>query len=191
MQIKNTIESIKARYSCRSFSGKVPSDEHLQIIAEAALAAPSAMNMQPWRVIVVKNPELLTELEEEAIKNIAALDDKSAYERVMSRGGRVYYGAPCQVIIPVADPENNKWVNIDCGIIAQNIALAAESLGINSLICGMIGFSFDGERGGCFREKLGFPAGYDLGLSVLLGYADEQGIKAPHEPDLSKITTVD
>jgi nitroreductase len=187
----NTIEAIKNRYSCRAFTDKMPSDEHLQIIAEAAVAAPSAMNMQPWRVIVVKNKQLLAEFEAEAIKNIAALEDKSTYERVMSRGGKVYYNAPCQIIIPVDSPDINKWANIDCGIITQNVSLAAESLGINSLICGMIAFSFMGEKGQYFKERLGFPGGYDLGLSVLLGYADEAGVKAPHELDLSKISVVE
>jgi nitroreductase len=142
--------------------------------------------MQPWRVIVVKNRELLSELEAEAVKNL----DDGARERIISRGGKVYYNAPCQIIIPVTDPGNNKWANIDCGIIAQNISLAAESLGINSLICGMIHFSFDGEKRDYFREKLGFPEGFDLGLSVLLGYADEAGVKEPHELDFDKTWSV-
>jgi len=183
----NTIQAIKSRYSCRAFTSQMPSDEHLQIITEAALAAPSAMNMQPWRVIVVKNQELLAELETEAFNNL----DDSARERVMSRGGKVYYNTPCQIIIPITDPVNNKWANIDCGIITQNIALAAESLGINSLICGMIAFSFMGDKGDYFKQRLGFPENYDLGLSVLLGYADESGVKAPHELDLTKISTVE
>jgi len=185
-----TIEAIKTRYSCRSFSGRMPSDEHLQIIAEAAVAAPSAMNNQPWRVIVVKNRELLAELETEAMKNLAELEDKSMYERIMLRGGKVYYNTPCQIVISVPGSDNN-WVNTDCGIITQNVALAATALGINSLICGMISFSFMGERGGEFKKRLGFPDGFVPGLSVLLGYADEAGIKEPHEPDATKITVIE
>ena len=50
--ILNTIEAIKTRYSCRAFSDKTPSNEDLQTIAEAALAAPSGINRQLWRVIV-------------------------------------------------------------------------------------------------------------------------------------------
>jgi nitroreductase len=183
----NTIEAIRSRYSCRAFTGKMPSDADLQTIAEAAAAAPSAMNMQPWRVIVVKNRELLAELEAEAVKNL----DDGARERINSRGGKVYYDTPCQMIIPIDSPDVNKWANIDCGIITQNIVLAAESLGINSLICGMINFSFMGDKGQYFKERLGFPEGYGLGLSVLLGYADEAGIKAPHDLDLSKISVIE
>jgi len=161
------------------------SDKHLQLIAESAVAAPSAMNMQPWRVIIVKNKELLAELEAEAVANL----DEAARERVMSRGGKVYYNTPCQVVIAI-EGNHNKWANIDCGIITQNIALAAESLGINSLICGMINYAFMGDKGQYFKERLGFPEGYEVGLSVLLGYADELGVKLPHELDMGKVSWV-
>jgi len=182
----NTIQAIHQRYSCRAFTDKMPSDEDLQSVTKAAVAAPSAMNMQSWQVIVVKNKQLLNELEAEAFSNL----DVAARERVMSRGGKVYYNTPCQIIIPIADSKSNKWSNIDCGIITQNIVLAAESLGINSLICGMIQFAFMGDKGEYFKKQLGFPEGYDLGLSVLLGYADESGVKPPHELDMSKISWV-
>jgi nitroreductase len=195
MQIKNTIEAIHARYSCRAFSDKMPSDTDLQTIAEAAVAAPSALNSQLWRVMVVKNKELLAELEAEGMKNIAALPDQGTFERLKSRGGTVYYNAPCQIILPIAtgkcaEVATGKWVNIDCGIIAQNIALAAASLGIDSLICGLAQHSFNGEKGEYFKKRLGFPDGYELGLSVLLGYAANPGGK-PHELDLSKITIIE
>jgi len=183
----NTIEAIHARFSCRAFSDKMPSDADLQIIAEAAVAAPSAMNSQLWRVIVVKNKELLAELEAEGMKNIAALPDQSTYERLKSRGGTVYYNAPCQIILPIAA---GKWAEIDCGIIAQNIALAAASLGIDSLICGLAQFSFAGDKGEYFKKRLGFPNGYELGLSVLLGYAANPEGK-PHELDLNKIIIIE
>ena len=183
----NTIEAIKTRYSCRAFSDKMPSDADLQTIAAAAVAAPSAMNAQPWQVIVVTNRELLAELEAEAIKNIAALPDKGMYERITSRGGNVYYNTPCQIIIGLA--RSNRWQDIDCGIITQNIALAATDLGMESLICGMIEFAFAGDKGDYFKEKIGILPGYSVGISILLGYAQEPGGVA-HQPDLAKISVV-
>jgi len=184
----NTIEAIKTRYSCRAFSAKTPSDGDLQTIAKAAVSSPSGMNIQPWRVIAVTNKELLDELEAEAIKNLAALPDKGAYERVMSRGGKVYYNAPCQFIIALKNPDEN-LTKLDCGIISQTIALAAASLGIDSLICGMVSFAFSGEKAEYFKEKLDVQDGYEIGLSVLLGYAENAG-GTPHEPDMGKVRFV-
>ena len=192
----NTLEAIKTRYSCRAFSDRIPSDTDLQTIAKAALAAPSAMNIQPWRVIIVKNRKLLDELEAEGMKSLAALPDKSSYNRIMERGGKVYYNTPCQMLVAVEKKSSMAsasrcWGDIDCGIITQNIALAATALGINSLICGLISFSFSEEKGEYFKKKFGFSDGYEIGLSVLLGYAEETGVKPPHELDLKKISIVE
>ena len=186
----NTIETIRIRYSCRAFSEKMPSDEDLKIIAEAAVAAPSGMNRQLWRAIVVKNKELLDDLETEGMKNLAAVPDKGMYDRIMSRGGKLYYNAPCMIVVPVAKAEPVGAEIFDCGIVSENIALAATSLGIDNLICGLAAFSFSGDRNEEFKRRLGFPSGYEIGIAVLLGYAASPGGK-PHEPDLSKITIID
>ena len=188
--ILDTIETIRTRYSCRAFSGEMPSDEALRIIAEAAVQAPSGINRQLWRVIVVKNKELLYDLEAEGLRNLAALPDNSMYERIMSRGGKLYYNAPCMIVVPVGKAETAGAELFDCGIVAENIALAAASLGINSLICGLSAFSFAGERREEFSRRLGFPDGYEIGIAVLLGYAANPG-GTPHVPDMSKITVIE
>ena len=185
----DTIQAIHTRYSCRAYSGKMPPDKDLMAIAEAAVAAPSGMNRQLWRVIVVKNSELMAELEDEGMKNLKALPDKSIYERIMSRGGKLYYSAPCMVVVPIAKAQPGGAEMFDCGIVAENIALAATSLGIDNLICGLAAFSFAGDKGAEFRNRLGFPEGYDIGIAVLLGYAANSGGK-PHEMDMEKISVI-
>ncbi|MDR3277592.1 MAG: nitroreductase family protein [Oscillospiraceae bacterium] len=182
----DTIRAIRTRYSCRAFTDQIPSREDLNTIAEAAAAAPSGGNRQLWRVIVVKQKQLLGELESEGMKILAALPDKSLYERIQSRGGKLYYNAPCQIVIPIIKDGSA----IDCGIVAENIALAAASLGIDSLICGLASFSYAGEKGAAFKKQLGFPEGYELGIAVLLGYAEKPGGE-PHEPDLNKILWIE
>ena len=185
----NTLESIYNRYSCRAFSNKMPQNEDLQAIARAAVAAPSAMNRQPWQVIVLTNQELIGELEAEGMKNLAALPDKSIYERIQSRGGKLYYNAPSMMIITVKNTDDHAEL-LDCGIVTENIALSATSLGIDTLICGLAAFSFSGENGKLFKKRLGFWEGYDLGIAVLLGSAACPG-GTPHEPDETKITWID
>ena len=186
----NTIEAIHTRYSCRAFTDRRPSDEDLRTIAEAAVAAPSGMNRQLWRIVVVKNEELLRDLGIEGMKNLAAYPDKGAYDRIMSRGGKLYYNAPCMIVVPIAKAEKADAELFDCGIVAENIALAATSLGIDNLICGLAAFSFAGEKRAEFIRRLEFPDGYEIGIAVLLGYAANLGGK-PHEPDLSKIRIID
>jgi nitroreductase len=183
--MNETLKVIANRYSCRDYKEEMPSNEMLQAIAEAAIQAPSGMNRQAWRVIVVKNKELLQDLEAEGLSYLASLEDKSTYQRIMDRGGKLFYGAPCMIVVSI-DPTSQ----IDCGILCQNVALAATSLGIANVICGLTGTAFaSGHRVEEFSKRLGFPEGYAFGCSVLLGYANTT--KAPHEPDKDKITFID
>jgi nitroreductase len=78
---------------------------------------------------------------------------------------------------------------MDCGIVAENIAIAAAGLGIDSVICGLAAFTFAGSTREYFNKRLGFPEGYEIGIAVLIGYAKEQG--RPHEIDLSKLSFIE
>lgn len=187
--MNETLKVIAERYSCRDFKDTMPPDEKLQAIAEAAVQAPSARNRQAWRVIVVKDAELINDIESEAISYLGSMEDKSSYNRIMERGGKIFYGAPCMVVIAI-DLTHQDYALLDCGIVCQNIALAATSLGIENLICGYAGKAFEsGVRTEEFSKRLGFPEGYTFGCSVLLGYANNT--RQPHEPDKGKISFVE
>lgn len=186
--MNETLQVIAKRYSCRDFKNDVPSDEILQAIAEAAIEAPSGMNRQAWRVIVVKDKKLIQDMESEGMSYLANMEDKSSYNRIMERGGRLFYGAPCMIVVPI-DPVQYAPALVDCGILCQNIVLAATSLGIANIMCGFTGLAFaSGIRAEEFSKRLGFPDGYAFGCSVLLGYANTT--KPPHIPDKDKITFV-
>ena len=67
----NPVEKIiMERRSIRSFKKEPLPDNMIRRILEAGRFAPSAGNMQPWRFIVVKSPEMLAEMEKDAIKVI-------------------------------------------------------------------------------------------------------------------------
>jgi len=184
--MNDTLKTIAERYSCRDFSRKMPADEELQAIARAAVSAPSGMNRQPWQVIVVKNQALIDDMEQEGLRIIKEMDDPAMYERIMSRGGTIFYHAPCMIIVAIA-----KGMEMDCGILSENVALAAGSLGLGSLICGMAGIPFSQGKAGEYKEKLGFLPEYEFGIGILLGYPADGASGTPHEPDLNKISYID
>jgi len=186
--MNETLKTISERYSCRSFNEKKPSDEDLNQIANAVIASPSGMNRQNWRVIIVKNRELIDEMESEGMNVLAAMPDQSTYKRIMSRTGTLYYNAPCMMIFPIEKAEPAGAELVDCGIVSQTAALAATSLGIDNVICGLAGLCFATEKADCFKKRLGFPDGFEFGCAILLGYADK--VTAPHVPDTSKISIV-
>ena len=177
--MNQTQDSIVQRYSCRDFADTPLTEAQIEAVAQAALASPSAMNRQPWHVIIVTDRTLIRELSAEcrALRAIAEpdlplLDDP-------------FYNAPCLVMIAVDD---SKYAKLDCGILSQNVALAAQGMGLGSLICGNARPPLDGPRGAEFKQRLHFPEGYQFGMAVLIGTALSG--KEPHELDRNKLTLI-
>lgn len=187
--MNETLKVIKERFSCRSFTDKIPQEKDLLAIAQAAVQAPSGMDRQGWHVIVVMNKDLIDDMEAAGLEILSGMEDKSMYERIMARGGKLFYNAPCMIFIAIKEAYPKGAELIDCGILAQNIVLAATSLGIANMHCGFVGLAFAGNRAGEFKKRLQFPEGYEPGMGVLLGYTDNP--TPPHVPNQEKITVIE
>lgn len=180
--MNETLQTIRNRYSCRSFTGEAIGQEQVKAIAQAAVQAPSALNLQPWKIVVIQDKALIEEMDA-ATMELLSREDQSAYERFMNRGGKLFYNAPCIFVIV-----KKAGSDLDCGIVTENIALAASSLGLGNVICGMAAMAFATEKGELFQERI-IPEGYEFGMSVLVGQAaNKEG--TPHEADMSKITYI-
>ena len=183
--MNETLKTIAERYSCRDFKDTPVTEEQIKLIVDAALAAPSAMNRQPWRLNIVMDKAIVDELNAEAFGILAADEDKTTYERIMSRGGKVYYDAPCLIYI-LAD--GSKWGMLDSGILCQNITLAAQSLGLATCIVGMAGIPLGGPRGEEYKKRFKFPEGYEFAVGVLVGVPNSG--KEPHELEPCRVTYI-
>ena len=183
--MNDTLKCIAERYSCRDFVDTPLTDAQVKAIVEAALASPSAMNRQPWHVIMITDKSLIDEMDSAALDVLAAEEDKSAYERTMSRGGKLFYNAPCMVMVA---SDGSDFGPMDSGILSENVSLAAHSLGLGNVICGMARFPFMGPRGDELLKRIKFPEGYEFGMAILIGTAKSG--KAPHELDYNKVTYI-
>jgi len=184
--MNETLKVIAERYSCRNYDGRMPERDKLEAIALAAVQSPSGMNRQPWRIVVVNNKAVVDELDDEGMRVLKASGDSGYYNLIMSRGGKLFYNAPCMFLI-LMRPENKR--EMDAGIVSENIALAAASLGLGSVIAASPAIPLNGPNGDLFRKKLNLPDGWEFGISVLVGYA--VGTGTPHRPDLSKVQFVE
>jgi len=184
--MNEVLRTIERRFSCRSYTGQPVAREKIEAIGKAALQAPSAMNIQPWEVLVIDDKALVDELDAAALEVMAANPDKSFYNRIMERGGKVFYNAPCLFL--VLKKEDARWGGIDCGILTQNICLAASSLELDNVIVAMAAMPFNGPRGDEFKKRVGWPEGMVFGMGVLVGQGD--AAKEPHEVDMSKLRYV-
>jgi len=183
--MNEVMKAITDRYTCRDFSPESLSDADVQALMTAALAAPSAMNKMPWQVIVVTDKGLIDEMDAAAMQEISGWDDKTAHNRMKERGGKIFYNAPCMIFIT---NDGSEYSALDGGIVTQNIALAAHSLGLGSVICGMARIPLNGAKGADFQKRLQIPEGHTFGMSICVGKANSG--KAPHEHDTGKITYI-
>ena len=184
MSMNQTLETIKKRYSCRDYDGRLPEKEKLEAIALAAVQSPSARNIQPWKINVISNKSFIEEMDAEGMAILAEREDKTAYERFMDRGGKLFYNAPCMFLI-LKQP----GTDLDTGIVSQNIALAATSLGLDNVICGTANIPFIGRNSEEFKNKAGISEGWEFGMAVLVGYGKTSN--KPHLPDKSKICYIE
>ncbi|MDR0284404.1 MAG: nitroreductase family protein [Propionibacteriaceae bacterium] len=181
----DTLAVIARRYACRAYQDTPVPADLLRTIAEAGVRAPSAVNRQPWRLVVVSDKTVMGDIETQGLENLRAADE-TGYARIQSRGGRLLYGAPAMIIVATQAVESPFPVALDAGIVVSHVALAATALGLDTCVAAFPGQAL--QPGSPLAAKV-LPAGFDFAISVLLGYAATPG-GTPHEPDFAKISYV-
>jgi nitroreductase len=170
------LTTIKQRSSARAYSNEALTQSELDTILQAGLMAPTGMNRQEIHFTVVKgNNSVLAELDEE--KRKLRGQEKQPHN--------FYYEAP--VLIFLSAEDEFKWSKIDAGIAVENMALAAESLGLGTLIIGCVYDALHGEKQEYFSEKLQIPEGYSFQIALAVGHKTDN--KIPHEYDFEKQVT--
>jgi nitroreductase len=114
-----TLNTICSRRSVRSFTGEAVPRESLMRILRAAMAAPSAVNVQPWAFVVVTERETLD-----------ALCARLPYAKMLDKAA----AAIVVCGIPEKDEVFSKdyWV-MDCSAASENILLACHALGLGAV----------------------------------------------------------
>ena len=182
--MNEVLKTIKERSSIRAYTDEKLTREEINAVITAALQAPTARNMQEVHVSVVDgdNP-ILKEIDtDRKIKMLASALDEETKAKIESNPNNFYYNAPT-VLILSAD-KNFKWSKFDAGIATANMTLAAQSMGLGSLIIGIIDDAMRGEKNDYFAKALQFPDNYEFAIAVAIGHRDTE--KEPHEIDFDK-----
>ena len=170
------IENIMSRRSIRNYKQQAVPREVLNQIMECGVNAPNAINRQSWEVRIVDNPELQAQIK----AAMAATGNE--------RAEGCFYNAPVWVFI--AQDSTFPFSAYDCGLMAENMMLAANALGIGSVCLGSpVRFILDSPQKDAVLEKLGFSDGYELCLCISMGYPNEKPEAKPR--DISKVKFVD
>jgi len=158
---KSTLDLIISRQSDRKYSDKPVEKEKLERIIEAGRMAPSACNAQPWKFIVVTDPELVLKIADAASAKLIGMNSFVAQ-------------APAILVIVREKPnmsskvgatiKNKDYSLIDIGIATENICLQAKAEQLGSCIIGW----FDERQ---IKKLLKIPKSKRVELIITLGYS--------------------
>ena len=170
MQNNEVLTAIKNRRSIRKYKQTAVPEELLQQIVEAGRQCASANNMQPWFFSVCTNAEINDRVV--GLFRLAIERSGQTYARFAAdREYHNFYHAPAVIYIAGKTDSAFKW--IDPSAATQFMALAAHSLGIGSVIVGSVKPAFLLPESKEVMSELRIPDGYEMILSLALGYADE------------------
>jgi len=182
----DVLEAIASRRSIRRFKDEPIPDEALEAILSAATQAPSGKNRQPWRFVVVKRDkraEMIRLMREGIAKARSRGDDIGSSEwtaKVMEKAAvTVFIFNPYGMhpwLARSIEQQFQDLVNVQSvGAAIQNMALAAQGLGIGSLwICDVF------EAYEELRTWMGEEG--QMVAAMSLGYADESPGARPRKP---------
>ncbi|MEM3547062.1 MAG: nitroreductase family protein [Candidatus Bathyarchaeia archaeon] len=150
-------EAIRRRRSIRRYKkdAKIP-EEHILKILEAARLAPSAGNRQPWRFVVVKDPEVKRKLAE-ACNNQTFIADAQV------------------AVVAIGDPSVSRWYSQDPMIAVEHMVLEATELGYGTCWIG----AFNEEA---VKKVLNIPPELKVICVIPVGVPDEEPPPRPRKP---------
>ncbi len=197
----NTLTAIETRRAVKHYNPDYGMPEaDINRLLSLAILAPTAFNIQNWRLVLVRDPELRKKIRavawdqaqvEEASLLIIMCADLKSWEKGPERYWR---NAPQPVqdfLLPAIDQyyRGREVVQRDeamrsCGIAAQTIMLAAKAMGYDS--CPMDGFDFD-----AVGKLINLPEDHVIAMFVVVGKAIGEANPRGGQLPLSEIVIKD
>ena len=152
------INNIMTRTSIRQYTDEPVSKENIETMLRAGMAAPTAVNRQPWHFVVITSKEKLAELAGDG-----------------PRGGMLKKAALAIVVCGNMDKAlqgqgQGFWIQ-DCSAATENILLAANALGLGAVWTGVYP---DENRAASVAKVLKLPQSFIPLCTIVIGHPAEQ-----------------
>ncbi len=194
----NTLDAIYQRRSIKQFdpNHKITPEEEQKLL-EATIQSPSSFNIQHWRFVMLRDPELRQKIRKEFGNDQAQMTDASllilftADRKAWQKEPQRYWrNAPQEVadlLVGWMGPfhEGKEWLQRDeaqrsIGMAMQTLMLAAKAMGYDS--CPMIGFDIEGVA-----KLINLPNDYVIGPMVAIGKKTKDAWPKPGQLPLSEL----
>ena len=158
------LDLVSSRQSVRAFDpDRSVEKEKIERIIEIARLAPSACNAQPWSFVVVDDPELKNKVADATSSRVLGMNHftKQAPVHLLLVEEKVNISSGIGGWIKKKD-----FAQMDLGIVAAHIVLAAEAEGLGTCIVGW----FDEDK---VKDLLHIPASKRVWLDIVVGYGTQ------------------
>lgn len=179
-QSEAVVKTIMERRSIRKYKPQPVEREKMQTIVECGVNAPNAMNRQPWEIRVVDNSDFINGVTELYKKEQPKAAEDPNFKNM-------FRNAP--TVVFVGRDVQSGSAEFDCGLLSENMMLAAQSMGIGSCCLGSPAAFMRSPAAAEYLKKLGFSEGYELLYCIAFGYPDEAPAAKPR--DLTRIKFVE
>jgi nitroreductase len=197
----NTLEAIYARRAVKKYDpNHQMSEDEVAKLMHAAMQSPTSFNMQNWRFVVVRNPELRRQVRAVANDQVQVTDasllilltaDLTAWKKSPERYWRNAPAPVAKLLVDWMQPfyEGQDRLQRDeamrsCGIAGQTIMLAAKDMGYDS--CPMIGFDIE-----AVGKLIRLPEDHVIGFMITVGKAIEPAWPKPGQLELNEVVVWD
>ncbi|MBQ7856691.1 MAG: nitroreductase family protein [Alistipes sp.] len=178
-QESGAIETIMSRRSIRAYKEIPVEREKLDQIALCGIAAPNAMNKQAWAVRIVDSKEWIDNC---TAAFLPTIEGTPWAERLLTPDFRNMFRNAAAVIFVAA--ESGTYAGVDCGLMGENMMLAAHELGLGTCCLGSPVPFLNSEQGAPFLASLNLPEGYALQYAIAVGYPDQEPEAKPRNAEV-------
>jgi nitroreductase len=167
-------EAISGRRSTREYQSRVPDENLIRSLIEAATLAPNAVNEQPWTFTVVRDQGVLKQLSHDAKAHMLATmtpgiaaGARAEHFRIRldNPDFQIFYDAPALIVI--SGSTAGSYIVEDCALAAENLMLMAHSMGLGSCWIGLAQGYLSTPAG---KKTLGLPASCVPVAPIIVGY---------------------
>jgi nitroreductase len=161
---------IRRRRAVRDFTDTRIERSTAQNLIDAAILAPSAMNLQPWAFAVLLDPERIdgyaTRARTWLFENLSQTSQDPSLRAVLEDSQHVlFYHAPALVLVLATSSESQ--AREDCCLAAENFMLAARAQGLGSC---WIGLARPWLELPSIKTELKIPEHYHVVAPIVLGH---------------------
>lgn len=165
-----------SRRSIRAYKDTPIAQETLDEILQCGINAPNGQNLQSYEIRVIDSPALIDSITIAVVKDNPKIAERDGFKNI-------FVNAPC--VVCIANDTGYDMSQIDCGLLGENIILAAWAKGIGSCCLGSSArWILDSPSAKPYLDRMAFKEGYRLLYCIALGYPDETPDAKPRRTDM-------